>query len=386
MDRFQVASSQHIVQVVNDSVNVNTKNNNIWSCKLYQDWQSWRKENTGVEFISLNDFATADKKKISDGLRHFIFEIRRKDGKNYPPNTLYNIVCAIARYIRNDRPDIHLLSNDDPDFSYFRKCLDARMKELTSQGIQSERAQASPVSLDDEKQLWESGAFSTTDATGLIHAIYFYNCKAFGLRACDEHRKMDIAQFSFGEDLQGPYVQFSGRDDKIYKGGISDRKMINKSIKQYDTDGNNRSIYKLLRRYISCLQDNGIFAGAFYRRPLHNIVENQPRFGKHPVGINSIRRFLPEAATRAELKGNFTGHSGKVTCATTLFQNNIDEQMIKDRTGHRSDAVRLYKRVHNSQVKKLSSILEPPMLEKTMPDWISLDPVFDFNMKVVLND
>jgi len=37
----------------------------------------------------------------------------------------------------------------------------------------------------------------------------------------------------------------------------------------------------------------------------------------------------------------YTNHSGKVTCATELFNNSIDEQLIMGQTGHRSqDAVR----------------------------------------------
>ena len=36
-------------------------------------------------------------------------------------------------------------------------------------------------------------------------------------------------------------------------------------------------------------------------------------------------------------------HSGKVTCATTLFQSGVDEQLIMRQMGHRSDAVQAYK-------------------------------------------
>lgn len=47
---------------------------------------------------------------------------------------------------------------------------------------------------------------------------------------------------------------------------------------------------------------------------------------------------------KAGLKGNFTNHYGKRTCATALYQKGVDEQEIMGRTGHRSEmGVRAYK-------------------------------------------
>lgn len=43
-----------------------------------------------------------------------------------------------------------------------------------------------------------------------------------------------------------------------------------------------------------------------------------------------------------------------------LFRDNFDEQLIKERTGHKSDAVRTYKRTSENQVKRISDVLQPP--------------------------
>ena len=47
-------------------------------------------------------------------------------------------------------------------------------------------------------------------------------------------------------------------------------------------------------------------------------------------------------------------------CATTLFNENIDEQLIKRQTGHKSDAVRAYKRPCSSHDVAVSDALQPP--------------------------
>ena len=57
---------------------------------------------------------------------------------------------------------------------------------------------------------------------------------------------------------------------------------------------------------------------------------------------------------------NITGHSGKVTCATTLYALNFEEQVIKHRSGHRSDAVRAYKCPSIDLCDNVSNGFQPP--------------------------
>ncbi|CAG2201850.1 unnamed protein product [Mytilus edulis] len=56
----------------------------------------------------------------------------------------------------------------------------------------------------------------------------------------------------------------------------------------------------------------------------------------------------------------FTNHSGKRTCATTVYQAGVQEQEIMNRTDHRSvESVRKYKRASSEMLKDISNILEP---------------------------
>ncbi|XP_077862683.1 uncharacterized protein LOC144344678 [Saccoglossus kowalevskii] len=76
----------------------------------------------------------------------------------------------------------------------------------------------------------------------------------------------------------------------------------------------------------------------------------------------------------AGIKGYHTGHSGKVTQATTLFRQNFDEQLIAERTGHSSLAIRSYKRTSNEQTKAVSDALQPPKPKEAKTHDISTTP------------
>jgi len=58
-------------------------------------------------------------------------------------------------------------------------------------------------------------------------------------------------------------------------------------------------------------------------------------------------------------------HSGRVTCCTRLYNAGFDEQSVTDRSGHRSNAVQIYKRPCVEQQKAVSSALDVPDIAST---------------------
>ena len=55
---------------------------------------------------------------------------------------------------------------------------------------------------------------------------------------------------------------------------------------------------------------------------------------------------------QAGVPGRYTNHSLRVTAATRMFSCRVDEQIIKEKTGHRSNAVWSYKRTDESLLRK----------------------------------
>ena len=49
-----------------------------------------------------------------------------------------------------------------------------------------------------------------------------------------------------------------------------------------------------------------------------------------------------------------------MNCATMLFQNSVEEKLIRERTGHRSNALYKYEKPNLDQLRHVSEILGPP--------------------------
>jgi len=128
---------------------------NIW-----HEWAQYRLQCLSVspevnEHKLLEDFCKMSKQAMNFWLGKFVFEVRRKDGRPYSPDTLYQICCALLRLLREvDRADVNILA--DLMFSQFRFTLDTCMKELKStDNYQVKKAEI--LTKEHEDTLWKQG-------------------------------------------------------------------------------------------------------------------------------------------------------------------------------------------------------------------------------------
>ena len=58
-------------------------------------WMEWKEcRNIKTETTAMT------KVELNEALCRFVLEIRKKDGSEYPPNTVHHICCGIMRYLR----------------------------------------------------------------------------------------------------------------------------------------------------------------------------------------------------------------------------------------------------------------------------------------------
>ena len=203
-----------------------------------------------------------------------------------------NIVCGIQRHLREECGfvDVDLLNDKATRFSYFRRSLDAHMKQLTADGIGLQVNSKDTVTPTDEKTLWETGVLDTNTSVGLLNAVFFYNTKAFASRAVDEHRNLDASEFQFGFDsfTKKRYLQFSGRRIKNLQGGLKQnlKKIPSKKVMHYANEAlGDRCLVKMYELYLSLIPS----VGPFYRKPLDPLPGTKgPRYSpSQVVGINT---------------------------------------------------------------------------------------------------
>lgn len=104
-------------------------------------------------------------------LKFFILEVRNKSGKEYYPNTIYELIISLQHYLRANKRFVSFL--DDTEFNTMREVLDAKMKSLSKQGIGLTRRQADIISIDQENIMWQKGMLGTDSPKRLLDTLLY---------------------------------------------------------------------------------------------------------------------------------------------------------------------------------------------------------------------
>ena len=83
------------------------------------------------------------------------------------------------------------------------------------------------------------------------------------------------------------------------------------------------------------------------------------------MGQNSLAKVIKTMLHDSRIDGFFTGHSLRRSGTTRLFQAGVDRKLIKEMSGHRSDAVDCYAITSDDQRAKLSAIIGGENDDKT---------------------
>ena len=86
---------------------------------------------------------------------------------------------------------------------------------------------------------------------------------------------------------------------------------------------------------------------SFYLRPLRKPTEDC-WYGDQPYGQKKTSQVVKVIMENAKISGRYTNHSLRRTAATRLLQAKVEEKIVKEITGHKSDCVRMYQRTSDS--------------------------------------
>ena len=157
------------------------------------------------------------------------------------------------------------------------------------------------------------------------------------------------SQFTFLYDNEGKlyfhYVEDIGL--KTNKGGLKHCKVEPKEVTVYQLNNPDHCPVRILNLYLSLLPKNRN-CKSLYLQPRERYMP-QNWYRDSPIGENKLRSFVKDLCTKAGIPGYYTNHSLRATGATRMYVNDVDEQVIQEITGHRSLAVRSYKRTCDKQ-------------------------------------
>ena len=299
------------------------------------------------------------KEEVVKVLCLFVMEVKDACGKDYNRDTLYDLVIMVQSFFKENGKLYKFL--DDPDFFYLKNTLDNRMKQLSKEGKIAPRIKAMPISLEEEEMLWEKGILGDENPTKLVDTLLYLLGIHFALRAAKEHKDLKVDQqikVMFDAEVALKYLYYEENTSKCNQGGLASRFVEGKKSRAYQNVVNSdRCVVRLYEKYIShrpshlprCSKD-------LYLRPLA-VPNGDIWFSCQARGRHALEKVIKALCKQGGFTGKRMNHSCRATLATRLYDNGVDEQLICEKTGHRSIAVRSYKRTSNRQQRDLTSMI-----------------------------
>ena len=340
-----------------------TIRNTEWSVKLFNSWVEDR-NSAFPEKVPTDLLEGKDLSSLGNWLGRFVVEVRRQDGKHYPPKTLQLLLFGLQRHL-NSALSTEVNFMRDPEFHDLRKILDSYYRKLHQEGVGCSSKSTELLTREDEEKLWQSGVLNPDTPQGLLNCVFFLNGKNFCLRGGQEHRELKLSQLKRDVvSLQGSMkvcYTYTEHGSKNRSGGLKQLKMENKIVRQYESENTERCHVLLLDKYIQKLPAEAKQKDLFYMKPKSAAPNDSlaPWFYSIPVGKNTLGNMMKTMSRDAGLGKGVTNHSLRAYGATELFRSNVPEKLVQQRTGHRSlDALRKYERIAEEQVMDVCRVLD----------------------------
>ena len=321
---------------------------------------------------NLDDVKGLRKDSLAYSLCRFIPEVTKlKDGNDYPGKTLYEMMLSIQKHLTENGLEWKLI--DGIDFVSVKNVLDNVMKQRAEANIGMVKHQAELIPLELEKYMWESNILGEDTPDKLRSTMLFLigiNC---GLRAGDEHYDLRWdgptrkSQFSFKHNEKGVRCLVHQEDTttETNDGGLASLKKERKVVWIHPSDNNEWCPVRLFDKFVSLLPPVKS-EDAKHNLYLRSMEKPNPCqwYTTQVVGLNTLKKTVGNLLKDTKFDGYFTNHSLCRNGATRLFQAGVDKKVIREFTGHRSDALNQYEITSDKQRSEVSGVLRGDIVMK----------------------
>ena len=170
------------------------------------------------------------------------------------------------------------------------------------------------------------------------------------LRGGEEHYHLKISQMQrFDSPARYEYTELVSKNRS---GSLASYRLKNKVVPVFQDESlRNRCHVYVLDLYLSKIPPSARAQDVFYLRPKPvDVDDDGPWYSSQRLGRNRISQLMKKICSGAGVQNRYTNHSLRATGATRLFQSGTPENVIMERSGHRStDGVRQYERVSLDQ-------------------------------------
>ncbi|XP_053163126.1 zinc finger MYM-type protein 2 isoform X2 [Hemicordylus capensis] len=124
--------------------------------------------------------------ELNFGLAHFVNEIRRPNGENYAPDSIYYLCLGIQEYLNGSSRKDNIFM--DPNYHTFEQELNKILRSWQPSILPD----GSIFSRVEEDYLWRIKQLGSHSPVALLNTLFYFNTKYFGLKTVEQHLRLSF--------------------------------------------------------------------------------------------------------------------------------------------------------------------------------------------------
>ncbi|XP_074917777.1 zinc finger MYM-type protein 2 isoform X3 [Chelonoidis abingdonii] len=124
--------------------------------------------------------------ELNYGLARFVNEIRRPNGENYTPDSIYYLCLGIQEYLYGSNRKDNIFIN--PSYETFEQELNKILKSWQPSILPD----GSIFSRVEEDYLWRIKQLGSHSPFALLNTLFYFNTKYFGLKTVEQHLRLSF--------------------------------------------------------------------------------------------------------------------------------------------------------------------------------------------------
>ncbi|XP_065451543.1 zinc finger MYM-type protein 2 isoform X4 [Chrysemys picta bellii] len=124
--------------------------------------------------------------ELNYGLSRFVNEIRRPNGENYTPDSIYYLCLGIQEYLYGSNRKDNIFIN--PSYETFEQELNKILKSWQPSILPD----GSIFSRVEEDYLWRIKQLGSHSPFALLNTLFYFNTKYFGLKTVEQHLRLSF--------------------------------------------------------------------------------------------------------------------------------------------------------------------------------------------------
>ncbi|KAH8242854.1 hypothetical protein KR032_002589 [Drosophila birchii] len=264
-------------------------------------WKQWvMTKNADIEKSSMRrrPFKTELLQMTADELNYslclFVKEVRKPNGTEYAPDTIYYLVLGIQQYLYvNGRIDNIFY---DPYYERFTECLDDVARKFSVLYNDSQYI----VTRVEEEHLWECKQLGAHSPHVLLSTLMFFNTKHFNLTTVEEHMQLSFSHIMKHWKRSSQNSKVPGSRNVLLRfyppqAGLDANPRKKKVYEQQENEENPlRCPVRLYEFYLSkCPESVKTRNDVFYLQPERSCVPDSPVwYSTQALGQDALQRML----------------------------------------------------------------------------------------------